>query len=180
MAIWEPCNYVSNLAYDRLAVELCSQTDWTMSQQEVNKIAESFALITFGSAFYHGSEKVLGNRQDTTSNDLFAFILHQAGLVNVPYNPVLHDLSLTPRPMSAWETVDYWVEMLETKEVTEWSDHLDFIDLPRLQMSFAGMFGHVLLLEFGFNDTITIATPIMGKDNHNDSDSDNDNDNDVC
>ena len=30
MAIWEPCNYVSNLAYDRLVVELCSQTDWVM------------------------------------------------------------------------------------------------------------------------------------------------------
>lgn len=23
MAIWEPCNYVSNLAYDRLLVEMC-------------------------------------------------------------------------------------------------------------------------------------------------------------
>ena len=97
MAIWEPCNYVSNLAYDRLAVEICSQTGWSLPTQNVNKIAQSFALLTFGSAFYHGSETVLGNRQDTTSNDLFAFILHQAGLVNIPYNPVLHDLSLTPR-----------------------------------------------------------------------------------
>ena len=25
MAIWEPCNYVSNLAYDRLLVEMCVQ-----------------------------------------------------------------------------------------------------------------------------------------------------------
>ena len=164
MAIWEPCNTVSNLAYDRLAVELCSQTDWTMSQEQVNKIAQTFALVTFGSAFYHGSETVLGNRQDTTSNDLFAFILHQAGLVNVPYNPVLHDLSLTPRPMSAWQTVDYWVEMFDSVDVTEWSQYLDAIDLPRLQMSFAEMFGHILLLEFGYNNTIAIATPIMGND----------------
>ena len=154
---------MSNLAYDRLAVELCSQSGWTMSQLAVNKIAESFALVTFGSAFYHGSETVLGNRQDTTSNDLFAFILHQAGLVNVPYNPVLHDLSPSPRAMSAWETVDYWVEILERSEVTEWAEQLDLIDLPRLQMSFAGMFGHILLLEFGYNDTIAIATPIMGR-----------------
>ena len=88
---------MSNLAYDRLAVELCSQTGWSLPQQTVNKIAQSFALITFGSAFYHGSETVLGNSQDTTSNDLFAFILHQAALVNVPFNPVLHDLSQTPR-----------------------------------------------------------------------------------
>ena len=25
MDIWEPCNYVSNLAYDRLLVEICVQ-----------------------------------------------------------------------------------------------------------------------------------------------------------
>ena len=25
MDIWEPCNYVSNLAYDRLLVEMCVQ-----------------------------------------------------------------------------------------------------------------------------------------------------------
>ena len=178
MAIWEPCNYVSNLAYDRLAVEICSQTAWSLPQQTVDKIAQSFALITFGSAFYHGSETVLGNRQDPTSNDLFAFILHQAALVNIPYNPVLHDLSLTPRHeltsrnlgfmavssrnMSAEETVEYWLEMFETEDVLSWPEYLDLIDLPRLQMSFAGIFGHIMLLEFGYNDTVTITTPIMG------------------
>ena len=38
MAIWEPCNYVSNLAYDRLVVELCSQTDWVMELNTLNDI----------------------------------------------------------------------------------------------------------------------------------------------
>ena len=28
MDIWEPCNYVSNLAYDRLLVEMCVQQAW--------------------------------------------------------------------------------------------------------------------------------------------------------
>ena len=40
MAIWEPCNFVSNLAYDRLVVELCNQADWTLSEEAVKKIAE--------------------------------------------------------------------------------------------------------------------------------------------
>ena len=106
---------------------------------------------------------MVGNRQDTTSNDLFAFILHQAGLVNVPYNPVLHDLSLTPRNMKAEEVVEYWMEMYETKDVMEWYDHMEIIDMPRIQMSFAGTFGHVMLLEWGFNQTIAIATPLMSQ-----------------
>ena len=39
----------------------------------------------------------LGERQDGMSNALFAFILHQAMLDSTPYNPVLHDLSFSPR-----------------------------------------------------------------------------------
>ena len=41
MAIWEPCNYVSNLAYDRLVVELCTQTDWVMDLDTLNDIRQS-------------------------------------------------------------------------------------------------------------------------------------------
>ena len=80
MAIWEPCNYVSNLAYDRLVVEICNQEDWTLGELDVRRIAEAFSLVTFGSAFMHGSgETILGQLQDTTSNNLFAYILHQVG-----------------------------------------------------------------------------------------------------
>ena len=80
MAIWEPCNYVSNLAYDRLVVELCNQEDWTQGEFDVRRIAEAFSLVTFGSAFMHGSgETILGQLKDTLSNNLFAYILHQVG-----------------------------------------------------------------------------------------------------
>ena len=44
MAIWEPCNYVSNLAYDRLVVEICNQKDWTLGEVDVKRIAEAFAI----------------------------------------------------------------------------------------------------------------------------------------
>ena len=56
MAIWEPCNYVSNLAYDRLVVELCSQTDWVMELNTLNDIRlsgpQSSPLIGGNSARY--------------------------------------------------------------------------------------------------------------------------------
>ena len=109
MAIWEPCNFVSNLAYDRLVVELCNQKDWTLSEEAITKIAEAYAIVTFGSSFWHGTETHLGLIQDTKSNDLFTFVLHQAAMVNFPYDPVLHDLSFTPRKMSGTETVDFWL-----------------------------------------------------------------------
>ena len=134
MAIWEPCNYVSNLAYDRLVVELCSQTDWVMPLHTLNSIRKTFAILTFGSSFMHGSETQLGARQDVMSNDLLAFLLHQALLEAVPYSPVLHDLSLTPRNMRAVEVVEFWLEMYETKDVTEWYEHMEVIDMPRIQV----------------------------------------------
>ena len=61
---------------------------------------QTYAILTFASSFYHGSETRLGERQDGMSNALFAFILHQAMLDSVPYSPVLHDLSLSPRNSS--------------------------------------------------------------------------------
>ena len=109
MAIWEPCNYVSNLAYDRLVVELCHQDDWTLEAINVRRIAEAFAILTFGSGFFHGSETNLGRIQDTKSNDLFAYILHQASMTNIPYDPILHDLSPTPRNISAAGIVEKWL-----------------------------------------------------------------------
>ena len=163
MAIWEPCNYVSNLAYDRLVVELCTQTDWVMELSTLNNIRQTFAILTFASSFMHGSETHLGARQDVMSNDLLAFILHQTLLKTVPYNPILHDLSLSPRNMKAEEIVTYWLEMYETKDVMEWYDHMEIIDTPRIQMSFAGSFGHIMLLEWGLNQTVTIATPLMSQ-----------------
>ena len=30
-------------------------------------------------------------------------------MINIPYDPILHDLSLTPREMSAAEIVEYWL-----------------------------------------------------------------------
>ena len=69
----------------------------------------------------------------------------------------------TPRNMTAGQIVEYWLEMYETKDVMEWYDHMEVIDMPSLQLSFAGMFGHIMLLEWGYNQTVTIATPFLGK-----------------
>ena len=30
-------------------------------------------------------------------------------MINIPYNPILHDLSTSPRNMNAFEVVEYWL-----------------------------------------------------------------------
>ena len=66
MAIWEPCNYVSNLAYDRLVVEVCNQKDWTLGEVDVKRIAEAFAI---------GMGKFYYNPLPLLANTIFLYIL---------------------------------------------------------------------------------------------------------
>ena len=47
------------------------------------------------------NETRLGAKMDVMSNDLLAALLRQTLLLTVPYSPVLHDLSLSPRNMKA-------------------------------------------------------------------------------
>ena len=103
-------------------------------------------------------------------------------MINIPYDPILHDLSLSPREMSAAEIVEYWLgnrkifqisryfhlvhdpptDMFNTLDVTDWSEHFHIIDIPDLKLVFSGIFGHILLLQFDLNTTIAIAEPFMG------------------
>merc|ERR1711936_1225736 len=101
-------------------VEMCLQQDWALSEHTVAKIAQAFAINTFGSAFMHGSDTILGGSQDVRSNDLFPYIIYQAGVSNIPYNPVIHDLQVQPRPLNAEEIVAVLFDMYETKPVTSW------------------------------------------------------------
>ena len=105
MDIWQPCNYVSNLAYDRLMVEMCLQRDWAFHPHAVTKITEAFTIVTFGSFFMHGSKTHTGVVQDVKINDLFVYILYQASVANIPYYPVIHDLSLEPGGISGQQAV---------------------------------------------------------------------------
>ena len=51
MDIWEPCNYVSNLAYDRLLVEMCVQqvmrTDSLRSQNLLSWNGQKINLFKY-------------------------------------------------------------------------------------------------------------------------------------
>ena len=101
-------------------------------------------------------------------------------MTNFAYNSILHDLSFTPRNMSATETVEFWLgeaicvemnifivlkiflEMFQTKDVTEWTETFRAVDLPDLRLTFGGLFGHLLLLQFDLNTTTAITSPLIG------------------
>ena len=57
---------------------------------------------------------------------------------------------------------DIFPEMFQTKDVTEWTETFRAVDLPDLRLTFAGLFGHLLLLQFDFNTTLAITSPLIG------------------
>ena len=119
LAIWEPCNYASNLAYNKLTQEICAQ-NWSIPPEWVVAMGRSFAMITFGSAFMHASKTQLGTKNDVFTNDIFAYNLHQIGMAHLPYSPVLHDLSFTPKNMTGPEIVEAWMEIYLNVPVDDW------------------------------------------------------------
>ena len=44
--------------------------------------------------------------------------------------------------------------MFRSEDVTEWPETFKRVDLPDLRLTFGGLFGHLLLLEFDFNTTL--------------------------
>ena len=101
----------------------------------------------------HGSQTIMGRDFDTKSNDLFTYILYQvngdillmadlkktksfsnslcfekASMINIPYDPILHDLSLSPREMSAAEIVEYW---LGNRKIFRISRYLYLVNDPQ-------------------------------------------------
>ena len=69
---------------------------------------------------------------DVMSNDLLAALLRQTLLQTVPFSPVLHDLSLSPRNMKAEQIPEFGLDMDERKDLMERYDHIEVINMPRI------------------------------------------------
>jgi len=66
MKIYEPCNYVSNIAYYHAVSRICDNPSWNMDTSFVNAQKRSFANLAMGSSFKHGSDTNAGGEFDTT------------------------------------------------------------------------------------------------------------------
>jgi len=72
---YEPCNYVSNVAYYRAVTKVCDYPDWNVDDTTVRDIKRMFSALTLGSAAMHGSHTYVGVQFDL---NLIAFIAFQS------------------------------------------------------------------------------------------------------
>ena len=108
ITIFEPCNWVSNVAYYRTLVSVCDKSDWTLSPAAVKGLAQGFALLGSGSAFYHASGTTLGCQVDNIPISILAYLAHQQALAALPWSPIIHELvGTTPSPIRNGTGIQY-------------------------------------------------------------------------
>lgn len=162
MIIYEPCNYVSNVAYYHSATRVCDYPDWSSDTLHQVALKRSFATLAMGSAFWHGSHTQVGNSFDNNLIAVIAYIAHQISVVNLPTNSsIITELSPTPRARSSVEISEDLVKMFYEKPVPQWAKVLDTTDLPhQYEMTFAGLLSTAFGLMLPWSVTVYAITKL--------------------
>lgn len=143
--VYEPCNYVSNMAYYRTLVEMCErQVDeaWTLPRDHIIGLAQSYSALGMGSAFFHASSTALGGSIDNKPIGFLALLIHQGSLSSIPWNPILHELRQPDAPARSMTAVGYANEMtrmLNEDSVYTWDATLRALDEPNYYLTFGAI-----------------------------------------
>lgn len=109
--MYEPCNYVSNIAYYHSTTRMCSYPDFQSGVEYQKALKRSFASLAVGSAMFHGSFTYVGASFDNKMISIIAYLSHQISTQNVPCvgdcnKHILKEMSLTKRNYTAIEFND--------------------------------------------------------------------------
>ncbi len=96
--IYEPCNYVSNVAFYHVSTEFCQHTGKFAfpSEYEV-ALGQAFSFLGFGSSFWHGSHTLLGTVADNRFIANIAYAAHQASVAALGASSTVTDFASQPR-----------------------------------------------------------------------------------
>jgi len=64
MIIYEPCNYVSNMAYYHSVTRTCDYPDWSIEKDQIRALKRVFATHAMGSSMMHGTHTKVGGTFD--------------------------------------------------------------------------------------------------------------------
>ena len=169
MKIYEPCNYVSNIAYYRSVTRICDYPEWSANSKYQRAMKRNFATLAMGSAFWHGSYTSAGLEFDNRLIAVVAYVGHQISVssLNSTKPWILNELGLKPRNATSIEITDAFTQMFVDKPVSDWAQILDDGDYPgNYEATFAAMAtsGAALLLpDFASTKLITwLSDKLLG------------------
>lgn len=157
--IYEPCNFVSNLAYYRVMPQLCDSGDkFFMDQETSYALNHAFGGLAAGSALWHGSHTFLGQRADNTMIAATSFVIYQFLLGSIlgalGFDATdesfrnLMDLSNTPRSRTAVQIANDVTSFITSQPISEWALEFQTLDLPSHDKIFGAYISTVLSVLF--------------------------------
>jgi len=139
LPVWEPCNYVSNIAYYHLTLQLCNRSNWSMPQSSVNNIIKIYASLAAGSSSMHASMSTDGIAEDRRVNDLMSYAVYFEVIKALGSDSsIINELHEQPRSKPASGIVDDWMNMYITDPVEEWGPKLNSSDIASIGLSYCG------------------------------------------
>jgi hypothetical protein len=162
ISIYEPCNFVSNVAYYRAVPTICNHEGWSMQGDMQKALIQSFAALAMGSSFWHGSHTYLGNVCDTHLISVLSFLLHQSTVANLPStSPILHSLNKTARPPGINSTQQL-TNMFRSAPVDSWQATILAVDMPQYMVTFSAIISTWLTLLLPEN-VVDVAVQLLGE-----------------
>lgn len=142
--VYEPCNYVSNVAYYDTMLYSCSQLidDFNLTKFNSENIflqnyVMIFTLLPPGSAMLHASATRLGNMVDNMPITFTAINILQYSFMDIEYEPTLHTLDTN---VNITHSLQSYVEVI-SRPVEDWRASLEYIQLqlPNQYLTFAAI-----------------------------------------
>jgi hypothetical protein len=129
---YEPCNYVSNLAYYHSVTKICDYPNWSTSKEMQKNQMQAMAQLAVGSAFMHQSYTYVGARFDNLMISVISYLGHQMIVENLPkVSNEIVELQKEPRSMNSTALMKNITDTLAYRPVPEWGKALDTGDFPK-------------------------------------------------
>ena len=98
---YEPCNYVSNVAYYHSVTKMCNY-NWSTTDEMQSNQEKIMATLAVGSAFMHQTYTFVGARFDNLMISIISYLGHQMMVQNLPVkSPMITELQKEWRSMNS-------------------------------------------------------------------------------
>ena len=147
MTVQEPCNAASNIPYYFTLLELFNAAETgelTCLGAHSKPLLRSLAYLMPTSLLHHTAGMAVGIKLDIKIIEIITYLIHQASLAGIPYDPVIHDLSTKPRRRSSIEYANDIQEMYLNERVASWGETIKKIDVPSRYQSIGAFIGSSL------------------------------------
>ena len=152
ITIAEPCNTISNVAFYRSMFAICDRSNtkssWTINHDDVRGFVRGLNLMAFGSIYAHASTTSEGGFMDELTISIMAFTAYQVLAKALQYDTSLFHLSNTTRVFSGLRAAKELSRILLEEDPEKWFELANTLDVPRYELSFAGIVVFLVTLMF--------------------------------